>query len=156
MESATLASPLDSVTDAHVRACRRDSLDTALFHEGFNMENSFSAKFITWTLWICVAGAFAVAEIVTILAFRKMPNDHLFVGVGTKYLVAFIVALPTIAGVNGYYSVKRRLSSFGADVISVLERQFLFTIITAYMAIIFCVGPLAEVLQRFLCDNCPK
>jgi hypothetical protein len=79
-----------------------------------------------------------------------VPNDHLFVEVGTKYLIAFIVALPMVAGVSGYYSVKRRLSSASEDVISVLERQFLFTIITAYVALLFCVGPLAEALRPFL------
>jgi hypothetical protein len=112
------------------------------------MKYSFSARFISRTLWVCIGGIYAVAEIVAILAFRKMPNDHLFMGVGTKYMIAFIVALPMVAGVNGFCRVRRRLSSAGADVISVLERQFLFTIITAYTAVIFCVGPLAAALRN--------
>jgi len=104
------------------------------------MNNLFSAKVITLALWISVVGICAVAEIVAILAFWNMPNDHLFMGLGTKYLIMFIVALPMLAGLNGYYSVRRRLSSASDDVIVVLSRQFLFAII----------GPLAEALRPFL------
>lgn len=99
---------------------------------------------MTRILWFGVVGLFAVAEIVAALAFRKIPDHHLFPGLGTKYFALFIVALPMIAGINGYSSVRRRLSSTGDDVISVLSVQFLFTIVTAYVALIVCIGPLTR------------
>jgi hypothetical protein len=90
---------------------------------------------------------FAAAEAAALLAFRKIPDDHLFPGVGTNFFIAFIVALPMIAGVNGFYSVRRRLSSTQEDAISVLSVQFLITIITAYAALLVCMEPIAKVLQ---------
>ena len=101
---------------------------------------------MTKAIWISAVGVFLVAEMVVLLAFWKIPNDHLFPGLGTKYFIAFIVALPAIAGVNGYYSVRRRLSSGGNDVMSELSVQFLFTIITAYTALIVSIGPLTQAM----------
>jgi hypothetical protein len=92
-------------------------------------------------------GICAVTEVTAILAFRNIPNDHLFVGLGSKHVIAFIVALPMVAGMNGYYSVRRRLSSASEEVTTVLSRQFLFATITAYVALLFCIGPLAESLR---------
>jgi hypothetical protein len=114
------------------------------------MKSPSSLRFMTRILWIGVAGLFAVAEVVAVLAFRKIPADHLFPGLGTKYWIVFIVALPMAAGVNGYYSARRRLSSVDGDVRSVLSVQFLFTIITAYVALLVCIGPLAEALRHSL------
>jgi hypothetical protein len=94
-----------------------------------NMKSKSSPKFMTRILWSGVAGLFAMAEIVAVIAFRKIPNDPLFPGPGTKYWIIFIVAIPMIAGLNGYYSVKRRLSSAADDVMSALSAQFLMTII---------------------------
>ncbi len=117
------------------------------------MKDLPSPKFITGALWIGAAGTCAVAEVLAALAFRKMPNYHPFMGLGMKYIIGFIVALPMVAGVNGYYSVRRRVTSAGVDVISVLSSQFLIATITAYVALLFCVGPLAEALHRTLKVN---
>ena len=108
------------------------------------MKSSFWLRLMTRILWLGVVGLFAGAEIVVALAFRKIPDHHLFPGLGTKYFALFIVALPMIAGINGYCSVRRRLSSTGDDVISVLSVQFLLTIVTAYVALIVCIGPLSR------------
>jgi len=102
---------------------------------------------MTRILWIAVVGAFVVAEIVALVAFRKIPNDQLVPGLGTKYFIAFIVALPMVAGMNGYYSVRRRLSSADDTVISALSVQFLITIATAYAALLVCIGPMAKALK---------
>lgn len=105
---------------------------------------------MTKILWVGVVGLFVVAEIVAALAFRKIPNDHLFPGLGTKYVALFIVALPMVAGMNGYRSVRHRLSSAGDDVISALSVQFLLTVVTAYVAVLVCIGPLTQALQSLL------
>ena len=94
------------------------------------MKYSSSFRIMRRILWIGAAGVFVMAEVVALLAFRQIPNDHLVPGLGTKYFVAFIVALPMVAGVNGFYSVRRRLSSAGDEVISALSAQFLITIVT--------------------------
>ena len=96
--------------------------------------------------WYFLSGA----EIVVALAFRKITNDHLFPGLGTKYIALFIVALPMVAGMNGYRSVKRRLSSVDHDVISVLSAQFLMTSVMAYAALLVCIGPLTQALQKLM------
>ena len=109
-----------------------------------------SLKFLTRILWLGVVGLFVGAEIIVALGFRKVPNDHLFPGLGTKYVVLFITALPMVAGLNGYSSVKRRLSSATDEVISALSVQFLLTIVTAYAALLVCIGPLTQALQSLL------
>lgn len=112
---------------------------------------SSSLRFMTSILWVGVVGLFVVAEIVVALVFRKTPNVHLLPGFGTKYIALFIVALPMIAGMNGYHSVKHRLSSAGDDVISALSVQFLLTVVTAYVAVLVCIGgPLTQALQALL------
>lgn len=111
------------------------------------MTSSSSLKFITRILWVGVVALFVVAEIVTALAFRKIPNDHLFPGLGTKYVALFIVALPMVAGINGYRSVRHRLSSAGDQVISALSVQFLLTVVTAYAALLVCISPLTQALR---------
>lgn len=105
---------------------------------------------MTKILWAGVVGLFTVSEIVAALAFRHLPSDHLFPGLGTKYIALFIVALPMVAGVNGYLSVRRRLSSAGDDVISALSVQFLLTVVTAYVALLVCIGPLTQALQTLM------
>ena len=105
---------------------------------------------MTKILWVGVVGLFVVVEIVAALAFRKIPNDHLFPGLGTKYVALFIVALPMVAGMNGYRSVKHRLSSAGDDVISALSVQFLLTVVMAYAAVLVCIVPLTQALQTLL------
>ena len=97
-------------------------------------------------LWLAAIAVFAVAEMAVVSAFRTIPSDHLFLG--TKYWIAFMVALPMVSGVNGYYSAKRRLSSAGDDVTSVLSVTFPITIVTAYTALIVCIQPLAEALRH--------
>ena len=119
-------------------------------YERNNVKSESSLKFMTRILWLGVAGLFAVAEIVVVLAFRTIPNDHLFPGLGTKYLIVFIVALPMIAGLNGYYSVKRRLSSAADDVMLAVSAQFLMTIVMAYAALLVCMEPLAQTLPSLL------
>ena len=109
-----------------------------------------SLKFLTRILWLGVLGLFVGAEIIVFLGFRKTANDHLFPGLGTKYVVLFITALPMVAGMNGYFSVKRRLSSATDEVTSVLLVQFLLTIVTAYVALLVCIGPLTQALQTLL------
>ncbi len=114
------------------------------------MRKLFSGESLTRVLWVGAVALFAAAEAVVVVAFWKMPNDHLYLGLGTKYLVDFIAVLPAVAGVGGYYSVKRRLSSTVADAIPVLSRQFLYMVVMAYVALIFSIVPLSEALQRFL------
>jgi hypothetical protein len=114
------------------------------------MKYSFSRRIMTSILWLGVAGLFVVAETLAVLVFGKLPNNHLFPGLGTKYLSVFVVALPLVAGINGYYSVRRRLSSAGDEVRSALSLQFLITIVTAYTALLVCMEPVAETLQRVL------
>jgi hypothetical protein len=99
-------------------------------------------------LWLVAVGVFAAAELTVVYAFRTIPSDHLFLG--TKYWIVFMVALPMVSGVNGYYSARRRLSSAGDDVTSVLSAQFPITIVTAYAALIVCIQPLAEAVRQFL------
>jgi len=41
------------------------------------MKFSSSLRTMTRILWIAVVGAFVVAEIVALVAFRKIPNDQL-------------------------------------------------------------------------------
>ena len=109
------------------------------------MKNSSSLRIMTGLLWVGVVGLFLVAEVVGFLAFRKILNDQL----GTLCFIAFILVLPMAAGVNGFYSVRRRLSSAGDEAISTLSIQFLITIVTAYVALLVCMEPIARVLQHF-------
>jgi hypothetical protein len=111
------------------------------------MKSSSVLSFMTKILWVGVVGLFVGAEIVAALALRNIPNDHLFPGLGTKYVALFIVALPMVAGMNGYRSVRRRLSSAGDEVISALSVQFLMTVVTAYAAMLVCIGPLTQALH---------
>jgi hypothetical protein len=110
------------------------------------MKDSSSLKIMTRILWILSIGAFLVAEVVVLITLQKIPNGHLLPGLGTRCFIAFIVALPIVAGMNGYYSV-RRLSSAADDVISALSVQFL---LTAYAALLVCIGPLAQTLRSYL------
>lgn len=80
------------------------------------------------------------------LAFRRIPNDLVFPPLG-KYFALLIVALPMVAGINGYSSVRRRLSSANADVVTILSMQFLFTIFMAYLAVLVCIQPLTQLLR---------
>ena len=100
---------------------------------------------MTGLLWVGVVGVFIVAEVVGLLAFRKILNDQ----PGTVCFIAFILVLPVAAGLNGFYSVRRRLSSAGHEAISTLSVQFLITIVTAYVALLVCMEPIAKVLQHF-------
>jgi hypothetical protein len=52
-----------------------------------------------------------------------------------------------VAGMNGYSSARRRLSSANHDVICALSVQFLLTIIMAYAAVLVCIEPLIRVLR---------
>ncbi len=113
--------------------------------------NQFSSgKLTTRILWIGSVAVFLVAEVVVLITLQKIPNDHLLPGLGTRCFIAFMVAQPIIAGMNGYYSVRRRLSSAGHDVISALSVQFLCTIVMAYAALLVCIGPLAQTLRSYL------
>jgi hypothetical protein len=85
------------------------------------------------------------AEIDAALAFWKVPNDYVFSPRG-KYFALLIVALPMVAGMNGYSSARRRLSSANHDVVSALSVQFL-TLIMAYAAVLVCIEPLIRVLR---------
>jgi hypothetical protein len=114
------------------------------------MKYSSSLKIMTRILWIGSVGVFLAAEVVMLLTLQKIPTDHLLPGLGTRCFIAFIVALPIVAGMNGYYSVRRRLSSAGDDVISALSVQFLGTIVMAYVALLVCIGPLAQTLRSYL------
>jgi len=114
------------------------------------MKDSSSLKIMTRILWILSIGAFLVAEVVVLITLQKIPTDHLLPGLGTRYFIAFMVALPMVAGMNGYYSVRRRLSSAADDVISALSVQFLLTIVMAYAALLVCIGPLAQTLRSYL------
>jgi hypothetical protein len=114
--------------------------------KGTTLKYSSSLKI----LWICAVAVFVVAEAEVFIKFWRIPDDHLFVVPGTKFFIAFIVALPMVAGVSGVYSVRRRIQSAGDDVISAISLQFLFTIITAYTALVFCMGQVvARPSQRF-------
>lgn len=112
--------------------------------------SSSSLRIVTRIFLVLVVGLFALTELVVVLAFREIPSDHLFPGLGTKYWIVLIAALPMIAGLNGYYSVRRRLSSASDEVTSVLSLQFLFTIVTAYAALLICVGAITQTLRHFL------
>ena len=114
------------------------------------MKYSSSRKITTRILWILSIGVFLVAEVVVLITLQKIPTDHLLPGLGTRCFIAFMVALPMVAGMNGYYSVRRRLSSAGDDVISALSVQFLGTIVMAYVALLVCIGPLAQTLRSYL------
>lgn len=84
------------------------------------------------------------------LAFWTIPNDHFFLGLGTRYVVPFVLTLPLAAGWNGFYSVKHRLSSADDDVISAISQKFLFATIFGYVTLIFCLQPLGDALRHFL------
>lgn len=114
------------------------------------MNSLSSFRMMIRLLWLGVAGLFALAEVVVVLAFRRIPNDYLFPRLGTEYVALFVVALPMIAGMNGYRSVRRRLPSAADEVISALSVQFLLTIVTAYVALLVCIGPLTQALQGLL------
>ena len=111
------------------------------------MKSSSSLRFMARILWLSAVGVFAAAELAVVSAFRTIPSDHLFLG--TKYWIVFMVALPMVSGVNGYYSARRRLSSAGDDVTIVLSGQFPITIVTAYVALLVCIQPMAEALRHF-------
>jgi hypothetical protein len=114
------------------------------------MKDSSSLKIMTRILWILSIGAFLGAEVVVLITLQKIPNDHLLPVLGTRCFIAFMVALPMVAGMNGYYFVRRRLSSAGDDVISALSVKFLGTIVMAYLALLVCIGPLAQSLRSYL------
>jgi hypothetical protein len=114
------------------------------------MKQFSSRKITTRILWIGSVVMFLGAELVVLLTLRKIPSDHLMPGLGTRCFIAFIVAQPIIVGMNGYYSVRRRLSSACDDVISALSVQFLGTIVMAYLALLVCIGPLAQTLRSYL------
>jgi hypothetical protein len=114
------------------------------------MKYASRQKFMTRFLWIGTVGAFLGAEVVVLITLQKIPNDHLLPGLGTRCFIAFMVAMPIISGMNGYYSVRRRLSSAGDDVISALSVQFLSTVVMAYVALLVCIGPLAQALRSYL------
>jgi hypothetical protein len=113
------------------------------------MKYSSSLRIMTRVLWIGVMGVFVAAEGVAFLTLRKIHNDHLLPGIGARYFIAFIVAFPMVAGLNGFYSVRRRLPSAGDEVISALSVQFLITIVMAYVALLVCMEPIAMALQIF-------
>ena len=115
-----------------------------------DMKYLLSLRFMARILWLGIAILFVAAEMVTVLVFRNLPDGHLFPGLGTNYVIVFVVALPMIAGMNGYYSVKRRLTSVGDDVRSVLSLQFLLMTVTAYVALLVCMEPMVKTLQPVL------
>jgi hypothetical protein len=98
-------------------------------------------------LWVCAWASFVSAETVVIIAFSGIPNGHLFLGIGSKFIVPFLVSLPMIAGTKGYYDAQHRLViDNGQSLITTLPRQFLFAIIVSYAAVIVCVSHLTEAL----------
>ncbi|HET6842232.1 MAG TPA: hypothetical protein VFK06_11195 [Candidatus Angelobacter sp.] len=114
--------------------------------KGTTLKYSSSLK----VLWICAVAVFVTAEADVFIKFWRIPSDHLLWGQGTKFFIPFIVSLPMVAGMRGFYSVRRRLPSAGDDVITAISLQFLFTIITAYVALVFCMGQVAaRTSQRF-------
>jgi hypothetical protein len=113
------------------------------------MSSKSYSSYLTRILWICAIAVFVVAEAEVILAFREIPNDHLFLGIGSKYFVPFLVTLPFVAGLNGYFGVRRHFSATDDQhgSISSILRQPLSAIIVSYTAIVCCVGPLSAVLR---------
>jgi hypothetical protein len=107
-------------------------------------------KFMIGILWAAGAALWAVTEVFVVLVFQHLPSAYVFFGVGTKYAIALIVALPMIAGLNGYYSTRRRIQSINRDVVSIISSQFLIATVIAYVTILFCIGPLAMALKSFL------
>jgi hypothetical protein len=113
--------------------------------------NQFSSgKLTTRILWLGSVVLFLGAELVVHLTLQKIPYDHLMPGLRTRFFIAFMVAQPIIFGLNGYYSVRRRLSSASDEVVSVLSVQFLGTIIMAYAALLVCIGTLGQTLRSYL------
>ena len=100
-------------------------------------------------LWTGAVAVFVVAEADVLIKFWRIPGDRLLWGQGTKFYIAFIVALPMVAGMRGFYSVRRRLPSAGDDVITAISLQFLLTIVIAYSALLVCMGEMSMGLQRF-------
>ena len=94
-------------------------------------------------LWACAWVSFVSAETVVIIAFSGIPNEGAF----SRYIVPFLVSLPMVAGVKGYYDVPRRVIDNGEGLIPALSRQFLLTIIVSYSAVTACVTHLAEALH---------
>lgn len=85
---------------------------------------------------------FSVSELDVITSLWSVPNGTLTLGILTKYILPFLISLPMLAAVKGFYSVKRRILATDYDTVDELSRQFLTTVIMSYAAIIFMVSAL--------------
>lgn len=111
------------------------------------MKSSLSRMLMTRILLWGAVLLFVVTEVVVAVSVLRLPGGNLFPGLGSKYVILFITALPMIAGMNGYFSVRRRLSSGDEDVVSVLSVQFLLTIVMAYVVVVVCLSPYIRAFQ---------
>lgn len=85
---------------------------------------------------------FVITELAVVASLWSIPNGYLNLGVAAKYLLPFVVSLPAIVGIKGYFTVRRRVPPTDYETADALSHQFLTVINVAYAAIIFMVSAL--------------
>lgn len=105
-----------------------------------------STRIMNAILQVGAISIFVGAEILVLIALRDMPREDKLPSIGARCFIGFVTALPMVAGINGYYSVRRRRQNISTEVIDVLSMQFLIAIIAAYATLITCIGPTASVI----------
>ncbi len=95
----------------------------------------------------CTLTTFLVSEAVVIVASLGFLNGHASLGISRHLLVnVFLTSIPGIAGIRGYYVVRRLRSKLDAEreeaTLVWFSRQFLAAAVFAYAAIISVVASL--------------
>jgi hypothetical protein len=106
---------------------------------------------VSWILLACALSVLIVAEATVIVASLGLPNVHTPLGTARLLASVLFTSIPGIAGVRGYYMVKRLRPASDLEqektIVPLLSRQFLFTAIAAYAAIVMNVIFLTEALR---------
>ena len=106
---------------------------------------------VTRILWVGALLVFLLAEAVVIVAGLGLPKAHASLGIGQLLLTVFLIAIPGLAGIKGYYVAERLRSKFDAEQQDAsfvwLSRQFLLATVFAYTAVIFVVISLTEAVR---------
>ncbi len=97
-------------------------------------------------LLACSLSVFLVGEAVVVVASLGLPKGP-SLGIGRILVNVLLTSIPGLAGIRGYYVVKRLRSNFDAErqeaTFVWLSRQFLAVTISAYAVVVSIVASLS-------------